>query len=456
MRTGSPPWRARADDARGAHHRNWRGGACQVRPRRRRRGALVIAPAAVGARRPRRRGRRVRPRRPKPARDFEDFVGGSVLAWLGGFAVLAGLAFLLTMAISRGWLGEGARTLLAGGLSLGLLAVGVWLREHRDRTRGGTRRGRGRHRGLLRHARRRRSCLRARAAAGRAARRVRDRRRRHRARGPLARAGRSAGSACSARCSRPRRSARSTTAASSSSRSPTRPRSPCSSGSAGPRSRRPRSPSRRSSGSGGCCSRTRAAATCSAHARRLRRADRRARARPRGQPARAAPGRDRPGRGRRRHASRRAGDRRGAARRDRLGLLDGDGWLAALAAAHIVVGIGAAHVRRISRELAPARPRRRRRAGRPRVRRRSPAGCRWCSAGRCRRSRSPRCSAPPAPSTGSGPTRLRRILGMPAAAPGHGPDAIARAAPPWSSRILDAVAAACVGGVDWVSRPPGS
>ncbi len=70
----------------------------------------------------------------RPERDIEDYLGGSVLAWLGGFAVLAGLAFLLTMAISRGWLGEGARTLLAGGLSLALLGVGVWLREHRDRT----------------------------------------------------------------------------------------------------------------------------------------------------------------------------------------------------------------------------------------------------------------------------------------------------------------------------------
>jgi uncharacterized membrane protein len=70
----------------------------------------------------------------RPARDIEDYLGGNVLAWLGGFAVLAGLAFLLTMAISRGWLGEGARTLLAGGLSLGLLGAGVWLREHRDRT----------------------------------------------------------------------------------------------------------------------------------------------------------------------------------------------------------------------------------------------------------------------------------------------------------------------------------
>ncbi|WP_170179180.1 DUF2339 domain-containing protein [Solirubrobacter pauli] len=70
----------------------------------------------------------------KPKRDLEDVLGGSVLAWVGGVAVLAGLAFLLTIAISRGWLGEGARTLLAGALSTALLAVGVRLRERDDRT----------------------------------------------------------------------------------------------------------------------------------------------------------------------------------------------------------------------------------------------------------------------------------------------------------------------------------
>jgi uncharacterized membrane protein len=73
-------------------------------------------------------------RRPAPRRDLEDVLGGSVLAWLGGFAVLAGLAFLLTLAISRGWLGEAERTLLSGGLSAALLAAGVRLRERRDRT----------------------------------------------------------------------------------------------------------------------------------------------------------------------------------------------------------------------------------------------------------------------------------------------------------------------------------
>jgi len=70
----------------------------------------------------------------KPKRDLEDILGGSVLAWVGGVAILAGLAFLLTIAMSRGWLGEGARTLLAGALSSALLATGIRLRERDDRT----------------------------------------------------------------------------------------------------------------------------------------------------------------------------------------------------------------------------------------------------------------------------------------------------------------------------------
>jgi uncharacterized membrane protein len=69
--------------------------------------------------------------RPRPPRDMEELLGGTGLAWLGGVTVLVGLAFLLTMAVSRGWLGEGARTALAGGVSLALLGLGVRLRERR-------------------------------------------------------------------------------------------------------------------------------------------------------------------------------------------------------------------------------------------------------------------------------------------------------------------------------------
>ena len=73
--------------------------------------------------------------RMKPARaDLEDLLGGRVLAWVGGIAVLLGVAFLFAIAVSRGWIGEGARTLIAACGSLALLAVGIWLRERRART----------------------------------------------------------------------------------------------------------------------------------------------------------------------------------------------------------------------------------------------------------------------------------------------------------------------------------
>jgi uncharacterized membrane protein len=66
--------------------------------------------------------------------DLEDLLGGRVLAWTGGVAVVAGIAFLLAIAVSRGWIGPGARVLLAGTLSLALVGAGIWLYEHRGRT----------------------------------------------------------------------------------------------------------------------------------------------------------------------------------------------------------------------------------------------------------------------------------------------------------------------------------
>ncbi len=60
-----------------------------------------------------------------------QLLGGRVLAWLGGIALCAGLAFLLALAISRGWLGEGARCVLGAGLGAALVSAGVWLRERR-------------------------------------------------------------------------------------------------------------------------------------------------------------------------------------------------------------------------------------------------------------------------------------------------------------------------------------
>lgn len=72
------------------------------------------------------------PRRERP--DLEELLGGRVLAWTGGVAVLAGIAFLLAIAVSHGWIGPAGRTLVAGTLSLGLIGAGAWLYEHRRRT----------------------------------------------------------------------------------------------------------------------------------------------------------------------------------------------------------------------------------------------------------------------------------------------------------------------------------
>src|SRR3954453_13209734 len=65
--------------------------------------------------------------------DFEQVLGGRVLAWVGAAAVVAGFTLLFAMGISRGWIGEGERTLMAGGVALGLLISGVWLHERRGR-----------------------------------------------------------------------------------------------------------------------------------------------------------------------------------------------------------------------------------------------------------------------------------------------------------------------------------
>jgi uncharacterized membrane protein len=65
---------------------------------------------------------------------IEDVLGGRVLAWVGGLAVLLGIAFLFAMAASRGWIGEGARVALAALGSAGLMSAGIWLHERRGRT----------------------------------------------------------------------------------------------------------------------------------------------------------------------------------------------------------------------------------------------------------------------------------------------------------------------------------
>lgn len=73
-------------------------------------------------------------RAPRQRASFEDLLGGRVLAWTGGVAVVLGIAFLLAIAVSSGWIGPGARTLLAGAIAVVLTATGIWLHERRRRT----------------------------------------------------------------------------------------------------------------------------------------------------------------------------------------------------------------------------------------------------------------------------------------------------------------------------------
>ena len=79
--------------------------------------------------------------RPAASRDraavrtsWSDLIGGRILAWVGGAAVALGIAMFLALAISDGWIGEEARVILAGVMSLALLGAGVLLHDRRGRT----------------------------------------------------------------------------------------------------------------------------------------------------------------------------------------------------------------------------------------------------------------------------------------------------------------------------------
>ena len=71
---------------------------------------------------------------PSAAVDFEDLLGGRILACVGGLAVLLGVVFFLVMAVSRGWIDEPTRVVLAFVGSTALLAVGLYLYERRGKT----------------------------------------------------------------------------------------------------------------------------------------------------------------------------------------------------------------------------------------------------------------------------------------------------------------------------------
>jgi Predicted membrane protein (DUF2339) len=69
-----------------------------------------------------------------PSKGFEEILGGRVLAWVGGVAILLGIVFLLGIAIDRGWIDEPMRIALGLLGSTFLLLAGVWLHEREGRT----------------------------------------------------------------------------------------------------------------------------------------------------------------------------------------------------------------------------------------------------------------------------------------------------------------------------------
>ena len=76
----------------------------------------------------------VAPEPKKPERSFEDLLGGRILAWLGGLAIVVGVVLFLVIAVDRGWIGVEARIALAFAGSTVLLAVGLFLYERRGQT----------------------------------------------------------------------------------------------------------------------------------------------------------------------------------------------------------------------------------------------------------------------------------------------------------------------------------
>lgn len=69
-----------------------------------------------------------------PPISVEDLLGGRVLGWVGGAAVVLGVVFFLVMAANRGWIDETTRVLLAFVGSTALLGTGLYLHERQGRT----------------------------------------------------------------------------------------------------------------------------------------------------------------------------------------------------------------------------------------------------------------------------------------------------------------------------------
>jgi uncharacterized membrane protein len=66
--------------------------------------------------------------------DLEELLGGRLLAWVGGLAVLLGIVFFVATAIRRGWIDEPTRVVLAFVGSGALVGLGLYLFTQRGRT----------------------------------------------------------------------------------------------------------------------------------------------------------------------------------------------------------------------------------------------------------------------------------------------------------------------------------
>jgi uncharacterized membrane protein len=76
---------------------------------------------------------------PTPARvreslDLEELLGGRLLGWVGGVAIVLAAAFFVTVALQHGWIDERVRVALAFAASTALFVAGVWLYERKGKT----------------------------------------------------------------------------------------------------------------------------------------------------------------------------------------------------------------------------------------------------------------------------------------------------------------------------------
>jgi uncharacterized membrane protein len=105
-------------------------------------GAAPPAPAAPAPPQPVRRepfpkAATARAATPPPRRDpvdLEELLGGRVLGWVGGVAVVLAAVLFLVMAVHNGWIDEASRVVLAFVGSTVLILAGVWLYERKGQT----------------------------------------------------------------------------------------------------------------------------------------------------------------------------------------------------------------------------------------------------------------------------------------------------------------------------------